>query len=168
MNLLKLSIILLFILSSSFAGIKPVNDNFRGEGVYTWFFLDVYKAKLWANEGKDILKGPVSLELRYLRILKGKDIAKQSIKELTSLGVDQKLTDNWYPHLLKIFPDVKDGDKILANYSPTTGIVFYLNGSKKLGLIRDSNFSLMFMKIWLDEKTSAQDLRNKLLGISNE
>ena len=43
--------------------------------------------------------------------------------------------------------------------------VFFENGAE-IGRIKDSEFSKRFFDIWLHEKTSAPDLRRKLLGMS--
>lgn len=160
------SLIFFLLLANAKAEVPLESTTIRGEGLFTWYFIDVYKAKLWASKSQNIYSEPISFELSYLRDLKGADIAKQSRSELLDLKIDSKLVDQWYPKLIEIFPDIKQGDAILANFNPNTGLKFYLNREKFLGAIEDKVFSEKFLEIWLSEKTSAKKLRSKLLGIN--
>lgn len=136
----------------------------RGRGDYKWLFLHIYEARLWAHPGDDLFERPLALELKYSRSFKGKDIVTQSVKELKNAGISDEQLKQWTPKLLEIFPDVEEGDTIKASFNPKEGIVFFLNKDKELGKLVDLNFSKKFLEIWLGEKTSAPDLRNKLLG----
>lgn len=165
-----MKVVILFLIflvqNFSFASVKG-KVPLIGEAQYNWFFLEVYKAKLWSNstELNNIYKNPLALELEYLRDFKGKDIAKQSVKEIISAGVEEKYAKSWEEKLTEIFPDIKEGDKLLASYSPELGIVFYHNTKKKVGEIKDLKFSKIFLDIWLGDKASDSDFRKKLLGI---
>lgn len=136
----------------------------RGQGSYKWFFLPIYDAKLWADKGDNLYLKPLLLELKYRRSLKGKDIVDQSIKELVNSGTSQNELDLVKLKLLEIFPDVKAGDAIQADYAPEVGVIFFLNSTKELGRLSDLSLSKKFLDIWLGEKTSAPELRNELLG----
>ncbi len=166
---MKLKVLLIFICTtlslSSFSKVEPLGKELRGKGLYTWFFLDVYNATLRGHKGDELFKNPLSLELSYLRSLSGKDIAEQSAKELISIGRKKEEVKKWTEEMNKIFPDVNSGDSILANYNPEDGIVFYFNRDKEIGKIKDKVFARAFIDIWLSEKTNADDLREKLLGI---
>lgn len=160
------SLLFYLMVSNVKAEVPLENNTLRGEGLFTWYFIDVYKAKLWASKAQNIYSEPLSFELAYLRDLKGADIAKQSRSELLDLKIDPKLVEQWYPKLIEIFPDIKQGDAILANFNPSTGLKFYLNRQKFLGVIEDKVFAEKFLEIWLSERTSAKKLRSKLLGIN--
>lgn len=136
----------------------------RGQGDYKWLFLHVYEAKLWGEKGDDLYSKPLLLELKYSRSFKGKDIVEQSIKELIKAGSPDSEMGEWKKKLLEIFPDVKEGDIIQASFRPDNGLSFYLNSNKELGRLSDLNSSKTFLNIWLGEKTSAPELRQKLLG----
>jgi hypothetical protein len=144
--------------------VKPLSKNLRGEVHFSWFVFDVYHAKLWAENKIPIYSKPFTLELIYKRELKGKDIADRSITELSEQGVKRDVLDHWQVRLRLIFPDIKKGDRIFANFNPEEGIDFYLNAKQKIGVIKDKDFSVIFMNIWLGDKTSEQDMRTKLLG----
>lgn len=152
-----------FLFVTAFA-VENANLPLRGQGNYKWLFLNIYEAKLWGEKTTDVYSKPLLLELKYLRDFKGKDIANQSAKELTSAGHSKSDVELWKERLLEIFPDVKEGDTIQASYYPDKGVTFYLNKTKELGKINDLNFSQKFLDIWLGKNTTAPDLRNKLLG----
>ncbi|WP_127716800.1 chalcone isomerase family protein [Halobacteriovorax sp. HLS] len=162
--LLGLSLFLVSINSLSF---EP-KYILSGQAKYSWFFIDVYEAKLWRIEGGSLFSKPLKLELKYLRDFKGRDIAQQSVKELSSMGMSEEELKIWFPKLDMIFPNVKEGDTITAYFSPASGITFFLNSTEEIGRIDSLDFSRQFLNIWLGEKTSAQGLRNKLLGSLNE
>lgn len=161
---MKALLILASLISINSYAAGPLELPLRGQGEYKIFLLSIYDAKLWAERAEDIYAKPLSLELKYKRTFKGKDIADRSIKEIISAGHSKSEVEEWRQRLTQIFPDVKDGDTILANFNPEKGIVFYLNTSKELGQLSDLSFSKKFLDIWLGEKTSAPDLRAKLLG----
>lgn len=163
---MKFLIFLVCFFSINAFALIPPNLPLRGAGEYKWFLLSIYEARLWAERGDDIYSRPLVLQLKYSRDFKGKDIAEQSAKELLSTGVPKGQVTEWKQGLLAIFPDVKEGDIILASYHPENGILFHLNSQKELGRISDLNFSQKFLDIWLGEKTTAPDLRKKLLGIN--
>lgn len=140
----------------------------RGSGTYSWFFIDVYIATLYtpiAHSNKDLYQAPLRLRLKYLRDFKGSDIADRSRSEMESAGVGAELLDKWQPLMNKFFPDVKKGDSIEALYTPNKAIQFYLNKKRLLGESKDAQFAKAFLNIWLGEKTSAPDLRRKLLAL---
>lgn len=142
--------------------------DLSGQGVYSWFFIDVYEAKLWKEDGEVLYSKPLKLELKYLRDFKGIDIAIQSAKELREMGVSEDEIKVWRPRMEEIFPNVQKGDLITAIFNPNSGITFYLNKERKVGEIPNIDFSKQFLDIWLGEKSSAQELRKKLLGSINE
>lgn len=155
--------ICIFVTFQAFAS-ESTNLPLRGQGDYKWFMLHVYEAKLWGEKVDDLYSKPLLLELKYSRNFKGKEIAEQSVKELISAGNSREDVEVWKKKLLEIFPDVKEGDTIRASYHPDNGVIFHLNQSRELGRLADLNFSKKFLDIWLGEKTSAPELRKKLLG----
>lgn len=161
----------------AFLGITPVMafDEIKskvpeakkvGDGRLSYIIWDVYDAALFAPEGEWKKTQPYALQLSYLRDLKGKKIANRSIEEMRALGItDEMKLATWHAQMDKIFPDVKEGDVLTGIHTRSGNSVFYKNG-KKIGQINDSEFSAAFFGIWLDEKTSAPELRKKLLGVS--
>lgn len=142
--------------------------SLQGTGSFRWFGLHIYDASLWSvPEGyKPENEKPqkFALDLAYARTLYGSKIADASIDEIEKLklGTAEK-RERWLAQMKKIFPDVKQGTHITGIHIPNEAARFYLNG-KLLGEIRDAEFAHAFFAIWLDKKTTAQSLRNKLLG----
>lgn len=156
--------ILLFSLLSSLMAAEKNLLPLMGQGQYKWFLINVYEAKLWAEKGDDLYSKSLLLELKYSRSFKGSDIVDQSIKELSNSGSSKAELEIFKKTLLEIFPNVSEGDSIQASYNPTSGVTFQLNSVKELGRLSDLTLSKKFLDIWLGEKTSAPDLREKLLG----
>jgi hypothetical protein len=162
----KIIFILLFsfIQLSLSAQIPRMSDNLLGKGDLSWLFFDVYEARLWATDATSLYEKPFSLELTYKMEFDGEDIVEQTLKELKHLGEEEESLKKWKPDLMAIFPNIKKGDTITANYHPEKGLSFYLNLEKKLGAIKDQALSVKFLNIWLSEKSRAPKLRKKLLG----
>ena len=125
-----------------------------------WGFL-VYEATLWAN-GNDPLKPPLALGLTYKRNLDGLKIAEASVTEIRNLKIaDEGTLQLWGERMAQIFPDVKDGDRIVGVHLPEGARFFY--NDRFIGSIDDPAFARAFFGIWLDARTSAPDLRALLL-----
>ncbi|MBC3812591.1 chalcone isomerase family protein [Undibacterium aquatile] len=152
----------------------PIRDEIphavlQGTGTYRWFGLAIYDAALWMSTGSPSdMRQRFALDLTYARNLYGSKIAEASIDEIgkLKLGTTEK-RQQWLLQMKGIFPDVKEGSRITGIHIPNEAARFYLNG-KLLGEIRDPEFAHSFFAIWLDKKTSAPDLRNKLLGNSEK
>lgn len=139
-----------------------------GTGSLRWFGLRIYDATLWTGpDGADPLdpaRRPFALELRYARSLSGAAIADRSAEEIARLGLgDAAARQAWHQRMLRLFPDVSDGDRILGLHRPGQAARFYLNGAP-LGEIADPGFGPAFFAIWLDERTVAPGLRQALLA----
>lgn len=139
-----------------------------GTGSLRWFGLRIYDAALWTGpEGPDPFdpaRQPFALELRYARSLSGAAIADRSAEEIARLGLgDAAARQSWHQRMLRLFPDVSDGDRILGLHRPGLAARFYLNGAP-LGEVSDPGFGPAFFAIWLDERTVAPGLRQALLG----
>jgi hypothetical protein len=138
-----------------------------GAGRLTWFGLHVYDAQLFVSNGfnaADPAARPLALELTYARALSGKAIAQRSYDEIVKLaiGSDAQRT-RWRSEMTAIFPDVKSGQRLAGIYRPEAPTRFYLDG-RFLGEVADPAFGRAFFAIWLDPRTSAPQLRNRLLG----
>lgn len=135
-----------------------------GEGRMSVMFWDVYDATLYAPQGTWQEKEPFALQLSYLRNLEGKKIADRSVEEIRAQGFkDEVKLATWHAQMRKIFPDVDDGITLTGVNTKIGETVFYMDNIE-IGRIKDPEFSKAFFNIWLSEKTSAPDLRRKLLG----
>ncbi len=137
-----------------------------GQGEYRWWGLSLYQACLWSpvNLAEPASWPGFALELRYSRALQGKRIAEASLKEIRQLGLGNPQQHQlWLEKMTAIFPDVQTGEQLSALYLPGKGLQFFRN-QQKLTLIEDLEFAQAFLSIWLDPRTSAPELRKRLLG----
>ena len=135
-----------------------------GEGRMTYMFWDIYDAVLYAPNGVWREDRPYALKISYLRNLEGGKIADRSAQEIREQGfTDEAKLAAWHAQMRKIFPDVSEGISLTGVNTGTGEAVFYMN-NVEIGRIKDEKFSRAFFGIWLNEKTSAPNLRRKLLG----
>ena len=136
-----------------------------GEGRLTYVFWDVYDATLYAPQGQWRDNPPFALQLSYLRSLEGSKIADRAITEMREQGFDDEVRlATWHTQMRNIFPDVDQGVRLTGVYTQTGATIFYRNGAE-IGSLSDPAFGQAFFGIWLDEKTSAPELRLQLIGI---
>lgn len=137
-----------------------------GEGRMDFMVWDIYDAALFAPFGQWQSNKPYALQLTYLRTLSGVKIADRSVQEMRGVGYsDEVQLAAWHTQMRSIFPDVHDGDVITGIYTAEGHTVFYRDDSE-IGRIKDKEFGRAFFSIWLDPKTSAPDLRERLLGLA--
>lgn len=137
-----------------------------GRGVLSFAFWDVYRATLYAPDGRFESGKPVALTIEYLLSINGKDIADRSIQEMRKQGfTDEAKLASWNDQLKSIFPDVRNGTVLSAVYQPGEQTVFY-DGSTAIGSVAGDDFGRLFFGIWLGERTSEPKLRRALLGLS--
>ena len=135
-----------------------------GSAKLTFMFWDVYVATLYAPGGVWQEDEPFALSLAYKRKLRGKDIAERSIEEMRSQGFsDEDRLAVWHEAMERIFPDVDENTTLTGVRDARGSAVFYRNG-ERIGNVEDAAFSDWFFGIWLNEKTSEPELREKLLG----
>ena len=77
------------------------------------------------------------------------------------MGESSSFIANGEKVLSKIYPNVKENDVITFVYQPGHSLFFF--NSKKIGMIKDNNFSKKFLGIWLSENSTATRLRRSLL-----
>lgn len=139
-----------------------------GEGVLRWLGLRVYEARLWVGAGGidpvRLADSAFALELRYARALAGEAIARRSHEEIARLGFgDPQRRDAWLDAMRRIFPDVAEGDRLTGIHRPGAGVSFYRN-DRRIGRVDDPQFGAAFFAIWLDPRTTAPELRGRLLA----
>lgn len=139
----------------------------RGEGRLRFLGLHVYDIRLWTPQdfaADRWAEAPLALEIQYARSLVGKAIAERSLQEMQRQGeVPAERAQRWLAEMERLFPDVKQGDRILGVKQPGVGAAFYVNGRLR-GEVRDADFARRFFGIWLAPQTSEPGLRQRLLG----
>jgi Chalcone isomerase-like len=139
----------------------------RGQGVFKFWGLEVYRARLWTTSqflADDPFVAPLALELEYLRPFTGRAIAKRSIEEMRRVGrFSEEQAQRWTQRMTQLFPDVGPGHTLRGLHQPGTGAVFEHNG-RQLGEVADTEFSRLFFGIWLSPNTSGPELRKALIA----
>jgi hypothetical protein len=161
----------------------------RGSGQFRWFGLRIYEASLWsvADDTRDRspsasgaaaapagatekslqvidFKGFFALQLRYHRSFEGSAIAQRSLEEIERLGLGSSAQrQNWRTAMGRLFPDVKEGERLTGLHRPGRGARFFQN-DRLLGDIDDPEFAQAFFSIWLSPATREPALRQALLG----
>lgn len=140
-----------------------------GHGRLRFLGLRVYDARLWLGAqdtvaAPDWATQPMALEIRYLRGLKGEQIADRSLDEMRRQGeIDADTSRRWLAQMKTLFPNVMDGDRLTGINLPGLGARFYLNGQTR-GEVPDVEFARRFFGIWLSPRSSDTKLRAALLG----
>lgn len=65
--------------------------------------------------------------------------------------------------MVRVFPDVRRGDRLTGVHLPGVGVRF-LHNDQVVGEVRDTAFARIFMGIWLSPRTSEPQLRRQLLA----
>lgn len=135
-----------------------------GAGRMTYLTLPVFDATLYAPGGVYSASKPFALKLSYLRTLKGRDIARNSVEQMRRQGghSETQLTA-WGKDMAGIFPDVTKGASLTGVRHADGSTSFHQHG-KLIGRVEDPAFGRAFFDIWLGAKTSQPALRQKLLG----
>jgi hypothetical protein len=141
--------------------------HLAGQGVYTWFGIRIYEARLYVGDkGFDSANpgaAPFVLDLQYARKLNGSRIADASADQMARIGAGTPAQrDIWLRQMTLLFPDVLEGSHISGVQLPGGGARFYLDG-KSIGSIPDPDFARAFFAIWLSPATTAPGLRASLL-----
>ena len=140
----------------------------QGQGRLRFLGLQVYDIRLWAADTLLVERWqdtPLALELTYARTLQGQAIAERSLQEMQRQGpIAASQAERWLAAMTRLFPDVRDGDRLTGLYRPGGGATFYFNGQAR-GELVDAEFARRFFGIWLAPQTSEPGLRERLLGI---
>ena len=142
------------------------NPVVYGQGKYTFWGFDVYKARLWTEansfQPEAWEQHRFALELTYLRDAEGKVIAKRSIDEIAKQrDLTKNKTQSWLNTLENLFPNIKKTQTLTGVYIPSNSAKFFFD-SNLLGEIKDPEFTKSFFDIWFSSRTSAPELRKKL------
>jgi hypothetical protein len=142
-----------------------------GQARLTVWGFDIYDARLWAPapfSAAGFAASALALELNYLRNFQAADIAERSLKEMRrSQPVSDVQAAQWKAELLRVIPDVRQGDRITGVHRPGVGAAFWVNG-RASGEVLDADFARRFFGIWLSPGTSETRMRDALLAGSGE
>ena len=135
----------------AFVSVDVPEARLAGEGEFSWFGLRIYQAWLWVGplgyQEAMPETAPFVLELRYARSLDGGRIAEASVEQMQKIGAGTpQQRQAWLDLMQRIFPDVKEGQRIAAAWRAgvAPGLRFYLDG-KVLADVPDGDLRAPFL-----------------------
>jgi hypothetical protein len=139
----------------------------QGSGRLRFVGLRVYDIRLWTTErpaDRSDWSVPLALEIEYARAVDGKLIAERSLDEMRrQAALTPAQAERWLAEMTRLFPDVREGDRLTGVKQPDRGARFFHNG-RFTGEVDDPQFARRFFGIWLAPQTSQPQLREQLLG----
>ena len=139
-----------------------------GEAHFRLFFFDIYRAALFAPNGKYNGMAPFALKLSYMRDVSSRTIAEASIDEIRRQGSsNQARLVEWADWMDQHFPDMRNGDEAIMVALADGGMAFYHNREKR-GQTDDSAFTKAFFAIWLSDNALKPDLSRRLRGLRDK
>ncbi len=157
------SLLLMTLSFTAFAAVPPTLKHV-GQGSMSWLFMDIYQAALFSADGNyQPGQYPQALSIRYQRDISKDALLKATRQQWQKLSVDEKLYSPWLQTLSRLWPNIKDNDRLTFLVSKNGAGDFYHN-DKWLGRIDDPAFSAAFLSIWLAKNSSEPGLRRQLIG----
>lgn len=135
-----------------------------GETRLRVMFFKVYDATLMTDSGRYPDAQVVALQLSYLRDIEAEKLVETTREQWQKLNYEiGEAEQQWLEDLQSMWPDVSDGDCLLAFHTDGEGVAFY-SANGELGQISSDAFADKFFAIWLDENSSYRKNRNELIG----
>ncbi len=150
----------------------------NGAGIRTKFIFDIYVGSLYLEKKQNnanantIYNTPgekrISMHFIYDEISKEKlvngwnDGFKNNLSSEDLSKFKQQIDQ-----FNNLFIAVKKSDVINLNFTPTTGTHVVING-KTMGLVKGDDFFIVLLKIWLGEEPADSDLKEAMLGLSED
>lgn len=137
-----------------------------GTGEFCVLGFCLYKAELWSARPRFSPDAPFALVLNYERSVSAEKMVATGISEIERLATQplpSATVQAWRNDMKRAFGDVSRGDELCGVYLPGRGARFYANGVAT-AQVDDEAFARAFFGIWLDPRTRAPSLRERLLG----
>lgn len=163
-----LKIYILLMASFSFAVFADPLHNLKnvGQGKMSWLFMDIYHAALFTADGSyQARQYPQALTLRYQRNISKNALLKATKQQWQNLSIAQERYQDWLPQLEALWPEIKNGDRLIFVVAKN-GLGDFYHNDNWLGGIDSPDFSDAFLSIWLSANSSEPGLRRKLIGES--
>lgn len=144
--------------------------HMAGSGEFSWFGLRLYTARLWHSGSAWDWNEPFALELIYHRSLSRDTLVQGSMDEMQRLAdrpMPAETLNRWSQAMRQAFVDVRPGMRISGLYLPGKGCRFYVDG-QLVQEVNDPAFARAFFAIWLDPRARDPQLRQRLLGLTEQ
>lgn len=135
-----------------------------GTAELDWMWMDVYTSRLWMDAEEWSYNTPFALSITYDMNFSRKQLVEKSVDEVERIhGLPQDRLVRLREELNRVFPAVRNGDRITALFIPDTEVAFFHNGTET-GRITDKDLLIPFMDIWFSPQTERPELRKAMLG----
>ena len=133
-----------------------------GTASYHKLFLHVYDASFW-SDSDGWKQFPYALTVTYTMDIDAVDLADHARDDMAySSDLSEAQRDHYRDQLMKLWPDVDEGDRITALADKDGSTTFFYNGRLR-GRIQDPQFTRAFFGMWLSERSSEPQMRAELL-----
>ncbi len=176
MKILKIIFLVLFIslncqaednIKDAPAVIKENFSNYNLIGFYDLKVMgfNIYRIKLWSEKNYFSYQDKFAIDIEYKRNFNKDKLTESSINEIKRINniSDEELLLNYQNQLLKLFSDVKKGDRKIAIYSPNSNLKLYHNSILN-GEIKDQKFARYFIDIWLSDKSKYPKMTKAIIN----
>lgn len=140
-----------------------------GQTTFRKYGFHIYDASYWLLERKPADRPAANsnaLMIEYARDIKAKKLVASTAKQWNKIGISKDYpTEQWLNELTAIWPDVSNGDLLIALVTQGGPTQFY-SGDRLLGEIKDTEFGPAFLAIWLSNESRYQKNRKELLNES--
>ena len=148
----------------------------NGMGYRTKFVFKVYVGALYTETKADSrdkvqsLKGPKRIVMHMVH----DEVSREKMNAAWLEGFEDNNSDEQFGRLktrldtfTALFPDLKAGDVIYLDYIPSSGTQVIFNGEKK-PVIEGADFYAALLDVWLGEEPADGDLKDALLGLTED
>lgn len=145
-----------------------------GSADLDFLFFDIYTSELKAPQGHyqlsdDVTPHPVALSIVYERDISKEHLLRETKKQWRHLGFSEAQSNRWERELAGVYPDIKEGDRLVYVTSGNSGVFYYFaknRGAELVGEILDEELNDAFLAIWLSPQTEYPDHRASLIGMN--
>ena len=148
----------------------------NGMGYRTKFVFKVYVGALYtenkagSRDEVQSLGGPKRIVMHMVY----DEVSREKMNAAWYEGFEENNSDEQFDMLkprletfIALFPDLKAGDVIYLDYIPSSGTLVTFNGEKK-PVIEGADFYAALLDVWLGEEPADDDLKDALLGLTED
>ncbi|MGF1723574.1 chalcone isomerase family protein [Photobacterium nomapromontoriensis] len=134
-----------------------------GSATLTWGPWVIYDSELRTPDGDyTVGQREVALVIKYRRNIDKEELLEATDEQWQHLNVSSLKRQRWLHVLATIWPDVKDGDRLIFVLNQKRGRFYQDN--KVIGAIPENEMSQYFLNIWLSPNTAYPRMRQQLMG----
>ncbi|GAB6260380.1 chalcone isomerase family protein [Photobacterium sp. R1] len=135
-----------------------------GEATLKWGPWVIYDSQLRSPSGqyKPDQVSSLALVIKYRRNIPKDDLLEATDEQWQKLGFPAMKRQRWLRVLADIWPDVRQGDRLIFVVHPAGGTFYQDN--RVIGEVRDQEMAKAFLNIWLSPDTEYPELRKQLIG----